>query len=1528
MDLTETTDVLTTSPPTLPEEEGVVENELILEEESKAYVDPTHNFSTDQSTVSNAPQELISKGTYKKAFLPGERQKDLMDFFRMVANAEFSEDAAYQIIQDIENETGDFAEGEFFEKVDPTTVLEDLVGEFPDPNPFKIQSERSFFSYDLMDEYKDAVGPVDLKTPRPPMLTPPKYSNGAEVLKKYIRSKKYQKESPYLSFFDQTVNGIKNGVKDIPTGLNKTAWHGVNTLLAVLNWGTGDFVELAPAITDMTPEEAKELREKVYALSSYIVEPEPVTLTGKLTAAGTEAYLSYITGTKVYSTVAPQLAKWIPKMAAALKTPSLKLAASEAIGSGAITTGELRWATMFSDLGADNAVVESLKHAEDETVFQERWKSFLDGAWAGPAFASLRPVLGVLGTAAFILHKASQKGVSLVKQKWNRPKAIEALNASSNLFVRVRQNYPKPKGEREALEIEGTITEKLKKIQEEAKKVVDGLDPDMTLDELLKKNNLELEGTRVVRVPDVGVTEFDAVLKQIDADSIVSFIEKSGDFDWLASKQDIFNLKNIDDTVVKDQIAGIAEHIDNIIDVSTKPHIKSLSEGIEVKQLLRSQIAEVIGEEGVDLFIKEFAQSTQATTGTLVAIKLYTHEALRGLDTHIKELAEGIRKGIPLTPEQRGAFGERFIRTLGNLIADRTIAQSGGRALNIQKAIGGTDEVSQKLIKSFTENSDLESKILAMADADVMGLSQIVRRTRMTAGFDGAKSGIVNGLLSNPTSLTAVPLGICCYIGMKHGETWIAAGLNPALKYFYRKGVQNPITAQEARGEAFGLYQALFELMNGAGYYARSAIKKGVDAARTLEVGADDGILGLQKQMGKETDRLTGKPIRMKLPIVGEFNLQKGINEEMLSDMLPNIPKEELPKFLKFIINGIGAVWGYGSRAIMSQDGYFRTVLERMTMHGESVAMARKRLSANLPKDPKTGQPVGKLNPDEVTEEAFHITKNLPESIEKKMRQDATVGLMQEQAPWLIKQVDRLKNTSPSSAKSGGVLDVGPGDVTDLGKNLGGVWLTEHFAFQKTTYNIWKQSLTERGMFKLAKTLLKGKDRQRFMTDQRFAQEVLAKTTLGSLLMTAGVGLTYKAGKHGWEWFSKNISEPIQEHVKMEGIDANLPENFYGRKIQGRSGPEVILRNSETGEETAIPINRLDLIKQPLILGAIFGSYLAQLNEAQAEVERNGWTNSVHQDLIDEIEQKAVYAIGNIVLDSPMMQGAKETSQLIPGWGNKNWNWTKEAGSFIGDSLWHNSILSSLRKNLNKVDDEFRMSDYTERQRKWGDVPEDSTYPTKFGVNKPLKLKMEPLELDPFLKVIQQLKDIQEKVGFMDIDTDPDNPVVGSMLYQMVDPEGNLIRYVPSETESKIATGLKILVLPWYPKPIEWTNTTFLMEKLGIPYDDPKHWDTGTKAPLSAEHRYVWAVNYGRLNKKSFEHKKFQATIKNLKEGTLDKSEAGKVAKNQSKLEIEKILTANKKKAMLQMLAMPRNSELQKYWKTATGLNKSAKTPF
>ena len=1527
-------------PPPIPEElkqevEPISDAPQAIEPD-RAFVKPTEAFESDQSTSSDQ-LPVTDKGLFTTAFLPGERQEELQGYFRSVANAEYSQEAADEIIQDMINSTGDFAEGEYFEGIDPTLALKQLVAEYPDPNPFKIAQDSTFFSYDIMDEYRDSVGPVDLKTPMPPMLTPPKYSDGAERLKKYLRNEKYAKENPFLSFFDQTVNGIKNGFKDIPTGLNKTAWHGVNTMLSLLNWGTGEFVELAPAVTDMTPEQAKELRAKIYALSSYIVEPQPLTLTGNLTAAGAEAYLAYVTGTKVYSAVAPHLAKWVPKMAAALKTPSLNIAASEAIGSGTITSGEMRWATFFSDLGADNKVVESLKHAEDETVFQERWKSFIDGTYSGPAFASMRPVLGVFGTSAYILYKASQKGVDLTKKAWNKPRAREALNAGSNLFVRIRQNYPKPRADREKLDtLTGSYLDKLKQIQEESAKRLEELTgvprsewpnpdfpPDVSLQSLLKDKKIELEGTKVIHIPKTGMTEFDEVLKTIDADSMVSFIEKSGDFDWLASKQDIFNLKHIDDAEVKNTISGLADHFDNLIDLSQKPNIKSLKEGVEIHDLLRSQIAEGVGEEGVDAFIRDFAQGTQATTGTLLAIKMYMHESMKDLGRFTRELSESLHKGIPLTDAQRVAFSEKYFRSIGRLVADRTIANSSGRALQIQKMAQGSEEYSKKIIDSFEEGNSLESTIIALANSDLKATSEIIRRTRMAASFDMTKSAVVTGLLSGPSTLTAVPIGLCCYIGARHGETWLSAGISPLLKPFYKKGIQNPITVGEARAEGFGLLQAGFEFLNGAGYWQRSAINRGLKAGRTLDSTIDDRALGLGQSMGKEIDRLTGKPITLKLPILGEFNLQKGITEEALSDIFPNVPKEHIPGFLKFMINGFGAVVGTNARAIMSQDGYFRTFLERMTMHGESYAMARKRLSSQLPKD-ETGRAIGELDPKEVLEEAFRITKNLPPSIEKKMRHEGTVGLMQEKAPWLIKKSDEWKNTTSSSASNGAITDVGLDDVADFAKNTGSLYMTNNFSFQKTSWNIFKQSLTERGMYKLASTLLSGKNRKLFMTDQRYASDVLARTVMGTTLVAAGVALTYKAGQSGFHWASKNFFEPLQEHIKMEGIESNLPKDRYARKIQGRFGPEVILTNTTTGVETAIPINRLDVVKMPLILGSIFGSTLAALNEAEQEVAERGWTPGKHRELKDEIIQKFGYAMGNMVLDSPMMQGLKETSQLIPGWGNDNWNWTKEASTFIGDSLWHNSILKSLRSGVKKTGDEFRMGSYSDRVREWGDVPEGSKFTTKLGADVPVQTKRESLKIGPVYRALQTLKDIQERVGFMDIETDPDNPVVGSLLYQMVDPEGNLIRYIPGESKSKIAQGLKILALPFYPKVIPYTNTTTLMEKLEIPYDDPKTWETGTKAPLSAEQRYVWAVHYGRLNKDAFGRPEFIETIKTLKRGIWDKSQQGRVEKQTEKIKVDKILKNNKKIALHMMLDDPRNAELRQYWATTKTISSFA----
>ena len=87
--------------------------------------------------------------------------------------------------------------------------------------------------------------------------------------------------------------------------------------------------------------------------------------------------------------------------------------------------------------------------------------------------------------------------------------------------------------------------------------------------------------------------------------------------------------------------------------------------------------------------------------------------------------------------------------------------------------------------------------------------------------------------------------------------------------------------------------------------------------------------------------------------------------------------------------------------------------------------------------------------------------------------------------------------------------------------------------------NIYKQTLTERGIGKLAGTLLKGSDRRKFVNDEVFRQETLAKIGTGSLMVWAGYGL----GQH---WFSTNETE-----VYMEGVKAAKRENQYMKLVTG-----------------------------------------------------------------------------------------------------------------------------------------------------------------------------------------------------------------------------------------------------------------------------------------------------------------------------------------------------------------------------------------
>ncbi|SVD66684.1 uncharacterized protein METZ01_LOCUS419538, partial [marine metagenome] len=204
--------------------------------------------------------------------------------------------------------------------------------------------------------------------------------------------------------------------------------------------------------------------------------------------------------------------------------------------------------------------------------------------------------------------------------------------------------------------------------------------------------------------------------------------------------------------------------------------------------------------------------------------------------------------------------------------------------------------------------------------------------------------------------------------------------------------------------------------------------------------------------------------------------------------------------------------------------------------------------------------------------------------------------------------------------------------------------------------------------------ILKGPDRRKFMNNEHFRQEVLAKVGTGALMMSAGYGL-------GKKWLTDDKKE-----IYMEGLEAHKRSNKYMKLVVGDPyGPSIKIRDLKTGETTAIPLERLDMAKAPLVLGAIWATREAQAHEAIAKMEEGPRKLEAFRELHDLSENYA-RALGDFVTDLPMAQGLKDTvTNLLPGFGNKEWDPSKEVAQFYGFANPKHSFLSSLMGNIHKV---------------------------------------------------------------------------------------------------------------------------------------------------------------------------------------------------------------------------------------------------
>jgi len=464
--------------------------------------------------------------------------------------------------------------------------------------------------------------------------------------------------------------------------------------------------------------------------------------------------------------------------------------------------------------------------------------------------------------------------------------------------------------------------------------------------------------------------------------------------------------------------------------------------------------------------------------------------------------------------------------------------------------------------------------------------------------------------------------------------------------------------------------------------------------------------------------------------------------------------------------------------------------------------------------------------------------------------------------------------------------------------------------------NIYKQTLTERGIGKIATTILKGKDRRKFMNNEAFRQEVLAKVGTGALLMSAGYGL-------GKKWLTNDKKE-----IYMEGLDAAKRSNQYMKLVVGDPyGPSIKIRDLKTGDITALPLERLDMAKAPLVLGAIWATREAQAHEAISKMEEGDRKVEAFRELHDLSENYA-RALGDFTTDLPMAQGLKDTvTNLIPGFGNKEWDPSKEVAQFYGFLNPKHSFLSSLTGNIHKVAEGGvryqKFSDQKTTNRSLGDNWQDQKVENELGEMEEIWSKIKGDKIFAMTHFYNLLDDVARKHSIIDTG-DPANPVIGQDLHAMVGPEGHLISYLPQKTEDKLRSALEAIAIPFSPKVLARSNTSDLIIGFEINYENPKDWSTGTQYNLSGEQKYDWAVTAGKMNEESFKGNYWTERLLELRLGEFATSASGQEEFRELQEDIELKLRENQEDALEIMASKYRNREFQEYYDNAQDQSKAA----
>ena len=1397
---------------------------------------------------------------------------------------------ADRFIDNIQNEAFDFGEGGKYEGLKVTDLLDPLEKIYPD--------------------IQEVNGKTNGKVR--------KVSPTAERLKTYLKDKSNREESPWTYGAKDAINATGNTFKEVfRDAPEKLGINLIKTVAAVGEWGIGDIPKAYWMMDGLSEKEAEKKKKELFDMSGHFYDRgRPETVLGQLALSGGEAGLAYAVGKGIYNSVAVPLKTIMPKLAEMLATPGGTFAISEVIGGTLITSREERLAPLLQMLGVTGTAsiagvnvgswVDYIAGSEDDGVFETRFKSFLDANYTGVGLSLVAPLVMLTGKGAWHASKGSAKA------------GKEALSAASSFGHRIFQNYPVEEAMRMdlgggkvvktkelqrirsiyeesllKLNTEEGLTAPLKTIAEKATKLTGTqlrFSEKRNVLRMLEDNGYKIKEDEII--PIINHKSVNAFLQpKLNMDEIFDSTIKGTSQGLDEIEQTMFNLNFINGENVKEAIDEASKKFQKDWVKRAKTH----GETFEDSSKILADLEFMIGKENIPSYFSEVSKMTDLLPGQLLAVKrlvieqsLPFHKSSEAVAEAAEQVANGELKRIP-----RSLLAQNYIdgiKFMDILESDVRFKGNIARALNVlKKRLGEDDSMLQGIIEGAKDgNLQGEELIVSIAQtvSKMTDTTQLLHAAKpkgiLYHSFEGVKSWGVSGLLSGVKTLAAAPLGISMYMAVKSGETWVAAGMNSAGKILYKKagigilGTGKGVSVDQAKAYNFGMMQALLEVFGGTGHYQRSAFGSGIKAGRKLDVG--DHEMSKMFQANKET---------LNLSVLGEFTLAKGVTGDALDAMF-NLKEYGLDgkgtEFFKFLVNSAGFIQGINGRIIMAEDGFFRTLIERGEMHMLSMRRAEERLRGKTTNVPL---PNGdKYTESELMEEYFHVVKNYPKELAEKGKNEALIAVMQER-----------KRGGPVSLLEDfkGNISNNPSIVKNLGSNLARTYAASKFSFIRTMANIYKQSLTERGIAKLAKTYFNEEEARRFIDDEVFRQMSLAQIGSGLLLTAMGVGL----GAHLIKFENKEIF--------MDGVDGAERGNRTVRLTEGGSyGPLIKVRDLETQVVTSYSLERMDMGKAPLVLAAIGATYYQQGMEAFNKMQGNRASEGRRE--LEELNIKLARALTEFATDLPMAQGAQDfLKNMIPGFGPM-WDPSKEATTFFhGFFNPKNSIGSSLRASTKNAREGVKFSKKTTQSTEMISEGPEQLYTNKYGEDEFVDAPLKGVKIDFITKILNQMHEISERVSIVDM-RNKDNPVLGQDSYALVSPEGNYIRHLPDPTKTKFAQALATLVLPVVGNVQATENTIEIMNALEYEYGEIEDWSTGTNYNLSPEQRYTWAVYAGRANKETFNSDYWKNTLFEIKQGFMDpNTEEGRIYKADVLEELKIDIKENRANALDDMLYLERN---------------------